>query len=311
MFCSKCGSELTEGAVFCQNCGEKVINNNIVQQASAPLPSPNVQQQPYTVPSYVEKRNKYNKSATRVAVIACGISGAVLVMLIFVSIIGVIVSTLGQGSSSDLSQAKDEDSHMVTSTTEQDEDFYVDEFTIELDSELCGRWRTYEGDALALDEYGNVSTVFSFWGSWNRDPDYVTWEASNGYLTLNAHYSLQKRWKIVTGRFIGYGVAEDTYELFFRDGDIPENSMTGEYFRFQDGDEGLVGVWTPRALSGTLILNEDGTGMIGDNLLIWWADETILYYYPVVSKSYDYTVSGDTLTIFFSDGSRTYTRVGK
>lgn len=300
MFCSKCGTELIEGAAFCQKCGAKAIMNNTVQQEPVPSLSPNAQQQPHTIPSNMVKRNQYNKSSTRVALIACCISGAVLAMLIFVSVVGGIVSTLVQGSSSDRSQAEDEDFYVVTSATEPDI----------LDSELYGRWRTYEGDALALDEYGNVTTVFSFWGSWNRDPDYVTWEASNGCLILNAHYSIQKRWKVITGTQHVSGVAEATYELFFRDGDIPENLTAGEYYRFQSGDEGLVGVWTPRALSGGLILNEDGTGMIGDNLLTWWADETILYYYPVVSKSYDYTVSGDILTIFFSDGSRTYTRVG-
>ena len=32
MFCSKCGSELIEGAVFCQKCGAKVVYSDVVQQ---------------------------------------------------------------------------------------------------------------------------------------------------------------------------------------------------------------------------------------------------------------------------------------
>ena len=50
--------------------------------------------------------------------------------------------------------------------------------------------------------------------------------------------------------------------------------------------------------------------MIGSNDLTWYADETTLCYTTEQKAAFDYTVTGDVLTIFFSDGSEVYTKVG-
>lgn len=194
---------------------------------------------------------------------------------------------------------------------EEDGGFYwvgEDDFKIS-DPSLVGRWRTYEGDTLELDEYGTAPTVFTFWGVLNGKPDSVTWEASNGYLILSAHYSTEQRWEIrPRGNIDGHEAVTD--ELFLRDEDIPKDETYGEYYREHTGNEGLSGVWKSRQMLVDLILYEDGTGMMGEHMLTWEADETTFYCYPVIEKAYDYIVSGDTLTIFFSDGSRTYVKVG-
>lgn len=90
-----------------------------------------------------------------------------------------------------------------------------------------------------------------------------------------------------------------TYAGYYQDGD---------YYRVKTGNKDLVGTWTNNTREW--IFNSDGTGQLGTNPMTWWATETELYYSPVESRAYDYTVSGDTLTIFFNDGAKVYTRVG-
>ena len=181
---------------------------------------------------------------------------------------------------------------------------------MELDPMLCGRWRADDGGALALDEYGSVTNVFKFWNALNREPDSVTWSAFDGYLTLSANYSIEYQYAIREGTQYVNGEEVATDELILRKDYISEYIDYGEYYRIKTDDIGLVGIWKPRALSGDFIFYGDGTGVIGNNWLTWWADETTLYYNVSEQKTYDYIVAGDVLTIFFSDGSRSYTKVG-
>lgn len=187
---------------------------------------------------------------------------------------------------------------------------------VNLDSALVGRWRSYDGSALALNDSGGVDTVFQFWNTMNGNPEYVTWEASNGRLTLYGHYTVGCYW--IIGEMDNMGATmEMLYMKEITANNEPYNSVPDlgtyqyDYYYFREKiGTGLIGAWTSRT-GLDLIFYADGTGMVGNNYLTWWSDdETMLYYYPVQAKSYDYTVSGDTLTVFFSDGSKIYTRVG-
>ncbi len=104
-----------------------------------------------------------------------------------------------------------------------------------------------------------------------------------------------------------------TDELNQSKSSVPEASAYGEYYREKTGSTDLAGIWihdNSTGLGGDFELYTDGTGMIGSNPLTWYADESTLYYSPEEMAAFDYTVSGDVLTIFFSDGSEVYTRVG-
>lgn len=74
--------------------------------------------------------------------------------------------------------------------------------------------------------------------------------------------------------------------------------------------DGLTGQWDIRAIGGNLTLNDDGTGMVGNSFCIWQADDTMLWEYIHQQCTYDYYVSGDMLELFFSDGSKTFIKVG-
>lgn len=183
----------------------------------------------------------------------------------------------------------------------------------ELDPELTGRWRAYDGNALTLNDNGTVSEVFSFWNSLNRTPDSVAWEASNGRLILTAIYNTEYKYALGEGkrRINGEDVATD--ELNLDRSRIPEASEYGYYYREKTGSTDLTGTWihnNSKGLGGNIEFYADGTGMIGDNPLTWYADGSNLYYTAEQKAAFDYTVSGDVLTIFFSDGSRVYTKVG-
>lgn len=184
---------------------------------------------------------------------------------------------------------------------------------VELDSELMGRWRSYDGNALTLNDNGTVSDVFSFWNSLNRNPDSVTWEASNGRLILTAIYNTEYKYALGEGRRRINGEDVVTDELNLDRSRIPEAGEYGYYYREKTGSTDLTGTWIhndSKGLSGNIEFYADGTGMIGDNPLTWYADESNLYYTAEQKAAFDYTVSGDVLTIFFSDGSKVYTRVG-
>lgn len=57
--------------------------------------------------------------------------------------------------------------------------------------------------------------------------------------------------------------------------------------------------------------NEDGTGAFAnDKYITWEADDERVYIYYDLYSIFDYSVEGDILIIFFSDGSDIYTRVG-
>lgn len=184
---------------------------------------------------------------------------------------------------------------------------------VELDSKLMGRWRSYDGNALTLNDNGTVSDVFSFWNSLNRNPDSVTWEASNGRLILTAIYNTEYKYALGEGRRRINGEDVVTDELNLDRSRIPEAGEYGYYYREKTGSTDLVGTWIhndSKGLGGNIEFYADGTGMIGDNPLTWYVDESNLYYTAEQKAAFDYTVSGDVLTIFFSDGSKVYTRVG-
>ena len=183
----------------------------------------------------------------------------------------------------------------------------------ELDPELMGRWRAYDGNALTLNDNGTVSEVFSFWNSLNRKPDSVAWEASNGHLILTAIYNTEYKYALGEGKRRINGEDVVTDELNLDRSRIPEASEYGYYYREKTGSTDLTGTWIhndSKGLGGNIEFYADGTGMIGDNPLTWYADESNLYYTAEQKAAFDYTVSGDVLTIFFSDGSRMYTKIG-
>lgn len=181
-----------------------------------------------------------------------------------------------------------------------------------LDSDLIGRWRSYDGNALTLEDGGTVSKVFSFWNSLNSDPDSVTWEAANGRLTLTAHRSYEYHWAIGEGSKHIDGVEVETDELSLNKYGIPNASAYGDYYRVKTSSTDLTGTWEAgsNTLSGAYVFYADGTGMIGNNPLTWYADDTTLNCWVEEKKFYDYTVYGDVLTIYFSNGSEIYTKVG-
>lgn len=102
---------------------------------------------------------------------------------------------------------------------------------VELDPELMGRWRSYDGNALTLNDNGTVSEVFSFWNSLNRTPDSVAWEASNDRLILTAVYNTEYKYSLGEGKRRINGEDVVTDELNLDKSRIPEASEYGYYYR--------------------------------------------------------------------------------
>ncbi len=178
---------------------------------------------------------------------------------------------------------------------------------------LKSEYSIFERHRETFNDNGTVSEVFAFWNSLNAQPDSVTWEASNGCLILNAHRNVQFKYAIGEGKRRINGEDVVTDELNLDMSRIPEASEYGYYYREKTSSTDLAGIWIhndSKGLGGNIEFYADGTGMIGSNALTWYADESTLYYSPEEMAAFDYTVSGDVLTIFFSDGSEIYTRVG-
>lgn len=170
-----------------------------------------------------------------------------------------------------------------------------------IDPSLVGRWRAYDGSALTLEDTGYATTYFKFWYGLNPDPEYVTWEAYDNRLILSAHCSHEYQWWLSSSVRIVDDLEIDELHL----------GSSGKYWREKIGGNDLVGTWTSsEKWDSGFTLHPDGTGMKGSLPITWWIDGDIFHYNTTETHSYDYTISGDTLTVFFSDGSRIYTRVG-
>ena len=176
---------------------------------------------------------------------------------------------------------------------------------LNLDASLVGRWRSYDGGTLEFTDSGVISSCdFQCWSMVGEDPARIYWEASNGRVTCSAYYD----------RDVTYGISERSdgseYIVLSINRDHKYTRVTGK-----NGD-GIVGKW--ESTYGTFWsyqFNADGTGMYnGTYPLNWYAytrdDGASAVSYSLLDRTYfDYSVSGNILTVFLSNSSRVYTKV--
>ena len=138
-------------------------------------------------------------------------------------------------------------------------------------------------------------------------PDRVYWEADNGRVTCSAYFDEDVTYKIA-GPSSG---SEMEYITFSSNSRHRYERASGE-----NGD-GITGKWVSVENSiWSFQFNSDGTGMYNGKYSFTWntytADDgsSALNYTLLDSSYFDYSVSGNTLTVFLSDSSRVYTKVG-
>lgn len=177
-----------------------------------------------------------------------------------------------------------------------------------LDPALIGRWRSYEGGTLEFDSNGVITSCdFNCWSLYGEKPDRVTWETENGRVNCSAYFD-----------------SDVTYTIY-----VPSGLEGMEYIKFSSNDthsykrtsgengDGIVGKWESEYMNiWSFEFNEDGTGMYNSRYPFIWStymtdDSSNGLYKTLVDSTYfDYSIQGNILTVFLSDSSRIYTKVG-
>lgn len=326
MFCHKCGTKVPDDAGFCPKCGTKLIGDTPMgQSASAPSNSP--VQPPNQVPMNPPARKKSKLP------IILGTAGTLLLVLVVLAAIGsqsdpdtsanTPPSSTQSDTSTPSSAVSNTDGTVNSMPTIVDDDEFVDNDALlgddsgyEIrDSELYGRWRSYDGGYVEFSEYGTAALNFSPQGNLFR-PDYITWESNNGQIIFISHLSEEKTWELSTSG------QKKVLTL--------SNALQKTRYVSSDADDSLAGTWDRLSdphdsyqytSSGALVLSSDGTGTM-DKLtssntwtleavpISWWLDGTTFHTEWTLQSACDYTLYGNTLTLFFSDGSEVYTKVG-
>ena len=178
-----------------------------------------------------------------------------------------------------------------------------------LDSALVGRWRSNDGGTLEFTDSGVISSCdFKCW-SMNGEPERVYWETSNGRVTCSAYFDENVTYEISKSAD-GYDMVGITF---------PDARNWTQWYQRTSGStgNGIIGTWASMSnTSWSFEFNEDGTGMDSEKYPFTWyaytTDEGInaMSYTLLDSTYFDYSISGNTLTVFLSDGSRVYTKVG-
>lgn len=172
----------------------------------------------------------------------------------------------------------------------------------QMDASLYGRWRAADGTSIAFDEYGGAQTNMELrpWWAIGKSTA-LSWEASNGQLKLITSYSAEYK----------YTYYPDTGEIGARADQLQVGSLFLHRVNGNTGDS-MIGVWDDNDMGGPYFtFNADGTGAFAnDKPTTWVADEENVYIYYSLYGTYDYYVSGDMLELFFSDGSKTFIKVG-
>lgn len=321
-----CGTKMDDGALFCQKCGTKLIVDSVSQQADAPAHGNSAQQQSNTV-----LVNVPNKKKSRNILMIGGVIAAFLFIVIIIS------KGRDNAKSTDsadqlrtsANEAKENSFEYpdYTAVAEADNDFddYGDEifgfededeifgfededeaeayaYTSALDQALFGRWRSYNGGVIELSDTGYAQTSLNLtpWWAIGKSTS-LSWEASNGQLMLITSYAAQFEYQYYP---------KDWQNEYYAD-HLRVGSLTLHRVNGNTGDS-MIGVWDDNDIGGPYFtFNADGTGAFAnDKYTTWEADDENVYIYYDLYTTYDYSVSGDLLTIFFSDGSEVYTRVG-
>lgn len=283
LFCHMCGTQIKEGSVFCHKCGTKVVYDCTRSQALE-----------------TEVKGEINMWASLRKPVK--IISWILVPIVILVLISSGVSKISNYVSADDTMEYDE-------LTEDYTGDYYEQYQ-NLDSSLVGRWRSYDGGTLEFSDSGVITSCdFQCWSLVGRKPDLIYWEASNGRVTCSAYFNSDIKYWI----FKQFEGEKDEREIIsIGGGDSDYYRVSGTY------GGGIVGKWV--SVYGEVWsyqFNEDGTGMWNGKFPITWCTYTtddgasVLNYSLLDSTYFDYTVTGDVLTVFLSDGSRIYTKVGR
>lgn len=177
--------------------------------------------------------------------------------------------------------------------------------TAQMDSALFGRWRASDGTSITLDEYGGAQTSMDLrpWWALGKSTA-LSWKALNGQLELATNYAVELKYRYYENVTNDLG----TYDQLKVGG--------GSFVRHKDTvGNGIIGEWTddskPSEAVPYFIFQENGTGIWkADVPMMWRTDDEKMYMYYNSYSTYDYYVFGDMLELFFSDGSKIFTKVG-
>lgn len=177
------------------------------------------------------------------------------------------------------------------------------EYYVNSDPDLYGRWRASDGSSIEFYEGGTGNMSFCLWSQDQLGKcDSIMWQANNGYLSLEPYFSYR----------MNYEYTPKSEETPFDYISLP---IWGRFYRVQ-GTEGdsIVGSWAIGSVASdhtSLGLYEDGTGYwYGHDAYYWDANDTALMICIRLQVGCDYYVAGDMLELFFSNGSMIFTRVG-
>lgn len=320
MFCHICGTQIPEDAGFCHNCGTKVVHDSTKLQVSDT--------------SQRKQTNVWEPFRKSAKIISWILVPIVILVLItsgalknaFDALVDfneeMEARTEGAIRVPDMQSADDifSSGSLEGASGNTYPDYGYDDGTMGydgsvedydgqypgLDSSLVGRWRSYDGGTLEFTDGGIIASCdFQCWSLIGRKPDLIYWESLNGRVTCTAFFDHDVEYWIWTQ----YEGEKDEREMI--------NIGGSDYYRISGTYGGIVGMWG--SVWGEVWshqFNEDGSGMWNGTYPTSWYtyttdDGTSALRYTIVNSTYfDYTITGDVLTVFLSDSSRVYTKVG-
>ena len=171
-----------------------------------------------------------------------------------------------------------------------------------IDTNLVGgRWVSDTGTRIELFGDGTGTTTMNLW-EWPFSGNEIQWFVDDGRLILFAEHVRQ------CTNMISFNGQRSRYEL--RVTNVPE-----VYARTEGVDENnLYGLWMPTTSGGGGIrFNRDGTGHDYISRLghfTWHLHDGVVTRVYQQGWMFDYLASGNQLTLFGTDGSTVYTRIG-